>query len=73
VNYRIKRVLFHNAVPCLGSRAWFESLKQGGVKTAEYDTVLEMVELHSPSELIRVPREAVAEIVLGPTVASKKP
>jgi hypothetical protein len=73
VNYRIKRVTFHNAIPCLGSRSWFETLKQGGVKTAEYNTDLAMIELHSPHELIRVPREAVAEIVLGPTVASKKP
>lgn len=72
MNFRVKRVAFHNAIPCLGSRAWIDHIKQGGVKAVEYNDVWRMVELDAPSELIRVPLEAVAELVIGPTVPNKK-
>lgn len=69
---KVKRVTFHNAIPCLGSRAWIDTIKQGGVTAIEYNDAWRMVELAAPSELIRVPLEAVAELVLGPTVANKQ-
>jgi DNA-binding FadR family transcriptional regulator len=71
--YAIKRVTFREALSVLASRNWTEGGQQGGVKAARFDENLRMVELDAPRETIRVPAEAVSELVLGVTVASKQP
>lgn len=69
--YAVKRVTFHDAMTCLGSRAWRDDINQGGVKTARFDADLRMVELDTGKECIRVPIEAVGELVLGAMLANK--
>lgn len=70
--YAVKRVTFREALSVLASRNWTDGGQQGGVKAARFDADLRMVELDAPRETIRVPAEAVSELVLGMTVANSK-
>lgn len=69
MKFRVKRASFKAPIPCLGSSAWMEGVKQGGVAAVEYDNEDRMLLLDAPKETIRVPVEAVLEIVLGATQA----
>lgn len=71
MKHPIKSVIFKQAIPAVGGSAWMDTIKQGGNKAAEYDTVERLLTLHGDKKR-RIPVEMIAEMVFGPTTSNKE-
>lgn len=65
----LKRITFKQAMGWLGASQWVEGSGQGGVSLMEWDANDRLVVAHRAAEKVRIPVEAVAEMVFGPVLA----
>jgi hypothetical protein len=71
MKYAIKSVLFKQALPSVGGSGWMETIKQGGITSADYDVGERLLTLHGADKKRRIPVEMIAEMVFGPVLANK--
>lgn len=76
MRYKVTECTFHKPLPSLGSGAWYE-VAAGKYTSADYDTDACMLTLYpnesSPTlKKRRVPRENIADMVWGVTLAGNK-
>lgn len=70
MKYNVKRVTFSRPLSCVGGSAWMSHIKQCGITSVEFDDDSRLLTLSGTAEKIRVPVEAVAEMVFAATTAA---